>query len=396
MLALRILLSRILLTLVLALFVVSCDGGKNSGDGKQLRVILPAGETHEGWYFAHGDQVIIEGTVNGDAYVAGGQVQVDGTINGDLIVAGGQIIITGKVSDDVRAAGGSVESSGLVGKNLTVAGGNIRVGKGSEVGGGLLAAGGNVFVGGTVEHHALVAAGAMSISGTIGGNVDFSGGTLDVLTGSTVGGNVRALVSDTQRVEIASGVVRGTVDVSTHEPSSAHAGPGSRPWRFWLRIIWTLGLVATILVFVLLFPKQTSDVGGAILQHPGKSLLVGIIGLIIIPVVVLLLFITLIGIPVGLLVLMVYLSILYLSQLCLGAALGRRLYGGQDRWRLFGALAIGILIVELLTLVPYVRTIVLLAGLLFGIGAILLVLKREYDMWGKGERNSPAPSVAPV
>jgi len=386
--------SRILIIVAFTVSALSCSGREHSAGGEHRRVILPAGETHEGWYFAAGDQVMIEGTVNGDAYAAGGLVQVDGTINGDLIVAGGQVVITGKVTDDIRAAGGSVECNGPVGKNLSAAGGSMRIGKGAEIGGGLLAAGGNLFVGGRVERHAMIAAGDMSMSGTINGNVNFAGGALSVLNGSTVGGNLRALVDDTSRVEIASGVVRGKVDVSSRETKAAHTILGLSPWRFWWKILWTLSLIATTLVLVLLFRKQITGIGKAILGQPARSFLWGIVGLVAIPILTIILFITVIGIPVGLLLLLLYLWMVYLSQVSLGVVLGQRLFGGEGTWRLFGAFAVGILIVQLLTLVPYLGTILVLVGLLVGLGAILMVVQLEYGLWRKGENGSLAASAA--
>ncbi len=119
--------------LFIPLVLWGCSGDSRNGVVK--RVVLPADEVHEGWYFASGDQVIIQGTVNGDVYVAGGMVQVDGIVNGDLLAAGGAVVINGRVSDDVRAAGGNVECNGSVGKNVTVAGGNVRLSRGAEVGG---------------------------------------------------------------------------------------------------------------------------------------------------------------------------------------------------------------------------------------------------------------------
>src|SRR4030042_7051216 len=132
------------LAILCALLVFSCGGEqfRHAQHGEQG--VLPTGETHEGWYFAGGDRVLIQGTVNGDAYVAGGQVQVEGTINGDLLVAGGQVRISGRVTDDVRAAGGMVSLEGTVGKNVTMAGGAVSVSKAAEISGGLLRAGGGI------------------------------------------------------------------------------------------------------------------------------------------------------------------------------------------------------------------------------------------------------------
>ena len=60
-----------MLLIVSSVCLMSCGNDRH----EQRRVLLPAGEVHEGWYFAAGERVVIQGTVNGDAYVAGGNVQ---------------------------------------------------------------------------------------------------------------------------------------------------------------------------------------------------------------------------------------------------------------------------------------------------------------------------------
>ncbi len=122
----RRMLRRWQLTVVVVSALVFCTEGARSQEVGKI-VILPASEVHEGWYFAAGDKVIIEGTVNGDVYAAAGAVEVSGTINGDLLVAGGDVTVSGTISDDIRAAGGSVRIDGKVGKNVTAAGGNVSV-----------------------------------------------------------------------------------------------------------------------------------------------------------------------------------------------------------------------------------------------------------------------------
>ncbi len=372
-------LPKMLLSLLLAVTLFSCRSGDASHDRKMNRVFLPAGEVHEGWFFGAGDQVVIEGTVNGDAYVAGGVVEVNGTINGDLLVAGGQLTINGTVSDDIRAAGGNIQINGKVGKNISVAGGTIAIGKSGSVGGGILAGCGNLSVSGTIARDARVASGAMSLTGTINGNVDYTGDNLSVLQGAKIGGNLSACVKKTEHVDVAQGSVLGKVDITTQEMKPVQHILGLRPFRFWAKIAWALSLLLVGLLLAFAFPKQLRNLGLTINQHPGNSFLWGIVGLILIPIGSLILLVTVIGIPLGLLALTLFLWMLYLTQLTLGVLVGHRLFGIEEKkgGNLFWAFAVGLIIVQALTFIPYVRFLVVLAGLIFGLGAILLVLKSD-------------------
>jgi hypothetical protein len=372
---------KVLLSLLLAVIMFSCRSWDTSHERKMRRVVLPATEVHEGWYFAAGDQVVIEGTVNGDAYVAGGIVEVDGTINGDLLAAGGQLTINGTVSDNIRAAGGNIQVNGKVGKNISAAGGSIAVGKSGSVGGGVLAACGNLSVSGTVARDAKVASGSMSLIGTINGNVDFTGDNLSVLQGGRIGGNLSACVKEKEHVDVAQGAVLGKVDVTTYEARPVHHILGLRPFRFWAKIVWALSLLLVGLVLAFVFPKQLREMGLTINRVPGRSVLWGIVGLILIPIGSVILLATVIGIPLGLLTLALFLWMLYLTQLTLGVFVGHRLFGIEEKkgWNLFWAFTVGLIIVQALTFIPYVRFFVALAGVIFGLGAILLVLKSELE-----------------
>ncbi len=372
--------SPVLLSILVTLQTISCrDDGL---DHKQYRkqVILPSGETHEGWYFAAGDRVLIQGTVNGDAYVAGGEIQVEGTINGDLLVAGGQVTISGKVTDDVRAAGGIVSLEGAVGKNATIAGGALKVNKTSIVEGGLLAAGGTIDLSGNIEKDVRITAGEMTLTGNVTGNLDFSGERLTVIKGAHVGGNLHAGVKSKELASVADGTVSGTTEITTKEAKPETHILGYEAWRFWAKILWLLSLLLTALACTLLFRKHLPAVGAAILQRPGMSAVWGLLGSILIPIAILILAVIVIGLPLGLLLLALFLWVLYLSQLALGVALGERFFVKEPRTpgKLFLAFALGIIIVQTLTFIPYVRFLVILGGVIFGVGAILLVLWDEF------------------
>ena len=374
----------VLLMLTAALVLAGCARENERKGVAREKVILPAGQVHEGWYFAAGSEVIVAGTVKGDAYVAGGMVQIDGTVEGDLLVAGGSVVVNGKVLEDVRATGGTIEFNGSVGKNVTAGGGTVRVGKSGNIGGGLLAGAGTVIVSGNVAHEVRVGSGEMTVTGTIGGDCDFGGDNLTVMEGSRVAGNLHAWVGDTSKVQIAPGTVVGTTKISleTEEAMKAPTGP---TFGVFGNILWILSILATALVMTLLFPGVVNGVSTTILKKPGMSILWGVLAFIVSPIVALLLLITIIGIPLGLLLLTIYLWLLYLTQLTFGILLGQVVFksGGKTGWQLYWPLAVALIAVELVALIPYVGFLVRLFAILFGMGALLIVLR---DLWKKPKR----------
>ncbi len=374
-----------LLVLLAALSALSCDGPRTHQVGRDY-VILPAGEVHEGWFFAAGRQVSIHGTVNGDTYVAGGVVDVDGTINGMLVVAGGQVNVSGAVNDRILAAGGTVRLTGKTTKSITAAGGTVTVGRESAVGENLLLAGNMVQMNGTVEREARVAGREVELAGSVKGNLDVASRRFDAFKGALVGGNLAVSTYDSAGVSVDPGTVHGrmTITIEKHEPETRILGMSGG--AFWFQIVFGLTLFVTALALSFLLPRYLASAGTQTINRPAECLLWGLIVLFATPILAFLFFITVIGLPLAAFLFFFYLWLLYASQLVIGAAIGSRLYGltGKSGWKLFGPVALGLLIVQVLVLFPVIRLIVILAGLIVGVGALALVTKAEYRSHAEG------------
>ncbi len=361
--------------LTFAFFLLLFVTGFSTQYKADRRVVLPEGEVHEGWFFAAGGEVIIEGTVNGDVYAAGALVEVSGTINGDLLAAGGQVTVTGNVNEDIRVGGGTVRVEGNVGGSCTAAGGTVVLGKSARIQDNFLAAGGNVRLSGDVAREAMITAGEMSLSGSVGRNLKFSGEQLSLYEGANVGGDLQVSVADSEKVSIVPGTVKGTVtmDIRRAEPSFA---PSMGAVRVWGKTVYILMLLVTAFAAVLLFPRQVRTAGSLLSDSLGKTALWGIIGLVVIPVAAFILLITLIGIPLGIFLMALYLWFLFLSQLSLPVLFGE-LIGGDPKargWKLFWPIGVGVVIVQLVTAVPYLGFLVVLAGVILGLGALQILV----------------------
>ena len=357
---------------VVAMFSLSSCSDQAEKE-KHRTVVLPSNAVHEGWYFGAGERVVIDGTINGDAYVAGGTVEINGTVNGDLLVAGGQVLIGGTVSDDVRAAGGSVQIVGTVGRNVTAAGGSIVVSKSGSIGGGLLVTGGSLQHSGTVKKDAMLACGDMGITGGIEGNVTAAGRRLTIFPGAFVKGNVEVQVGKKEDADIASGTVGGTIQISTVKTEVEHQIAGISVFRFVFKILWIGGLFVTGLLFFVLCRPLYVRYGTLVHKTIGLSALWGFLALIAVPIVIVVLMITVVGIPVALLLVAAYLWLMYLSQLSMGLLGGNLLFKteGRTEWKAFWGFALAIVVLQILTLIPVLGVVIEVAALLIGFGALV-------------------------
>ncbi len=319
--------------LVVMTFFVSTVFASNNNRRSEKYVLIPKDDVIDrDFYINAGDIVEVSGTVNGDVIVAGGQVIVDGLINGDLIVAGGTVIFSGEVRDDVRIVGGQVTIGGKTGRNLSVIGGNIEVGQSSQVGGGALLAGGNVILSGEVNGDVVSGAGNFTLTGGVGNNVEIWSEMVSLTSSATIGGDMTYTsneeMSVTKGASISGVVVRNTPPVDT---DFDYRGSGESMKKVWASLRLTGKLVSFVsalivgLFMVKLFPKYLEGVRIKISEQPLRSAGVGALLLFLSPLVMLLLFISVIGIPVGFIFLFAYITYIYISKIYVAYWLGDKL-----------------------------------------------------------------------
>jgi hypothetical protein len=112
-----------------------------------------------------------------------------------------------------------------------------------------------------------------------------------------------------------------------------------------------------------------------LVSSPWKSLGLGFAFLILVPSVVIILAITLIGIPISIFCLFIYVLAIYLSKVFVGLAIGERLMGLFRRERegpRVSSLILGMIILALLVNIPYIGGLIWLASIMFGIGAFVI------------------------
>ena len=365
--------------LFVSLLAFNCRGTEFRGSGDE-RVLLASGDIHNGWYFAGSGEVDLDGTVNGDAFIAGGVVNMRGTVNGLLVVAGGQVNVMGTVTDRIISAGGTVRLSGKTVKSVFAGGGSVIIERGATVGEYLMAGGSAVQVRGVVERDAKIGATTLKLTGEIKGDLDAGVESFETEEGSTVGGNLTVAAKDSGNIRIVPGTVLGQVHLKAGREVPAPRFLGLTKGRLAMRIIFFLSLCATALVISFLFPRQLASVGTIINGRPGESVLVGLAALVLVPFITLVLFLTVVGIPLGIFLFLYLCWLAFLSQMGLGIFLGYRVFGfdGRRGWGLFGPVALGILALFVCTFIPFVNVVVILAGLIVGVGALAIVTQEQF------------------
>jgi cytoskeletal protein CcmA (bactofilin family) len=320
--------------------------------------------------------VDFRGRSEGDVTIVAGDAEVEGNIEGTLNLAVGKAVVSGDVGDSLRVVGGNVELTGDVTGDLIVLGGRVTIPSSANISGDLIIAGGNVDLRGEVDGDVNGYVWRLSIAGTIHGSVDVNVNKLDVRSTANIDGDltyhtyIKPSISDGAEI-------RGTV-----------SEPPDFPWDSWfdesgvfgplLRAMWSLLAGAAL---ILIAPRIAS----AISTNAGRlvpSGVTGLLGVVLIPIVAVILLVTLIGLPIGVLILAGYFVALYLSQIAVGLAIGRfvlpnRWHDGSRGFYLL-AMTLGVLIVVALKLVPvpWVAGIVGAIVTIWGFGAVVLLIGR--------------------
>jgi cytoskeletal protein CcmA (bactofilin family) len=299
-------------------------------------------------------------------------VEDNETIDGDLDAFGGTVVVRGTVDGDLSAFAGTVQVDGRVTGDVSAFAGNVVLGPNGTVDGNFSAATGSVIIAGTVGGDVEAATEEVSLADTavVFGDVTYDG-TLDRAAGATVAGTVS----------------EGDVSVSPFGDADSPVPP----WVFDVYgFLTNLALGAVLLLAIPAFSNRTVRQA---LDDPVRTGGIGLLALVAVPVALALLAVTIVGLPLSLFGLVAYVLALWI-----GAVYGRLVVGTwlldqvdvDNRWI---ALLVGLVLVGLVTRVPWVGGLVELVVLLLGFGALASLLtvgyRRRRDT-GEDEGSEPA------
>jgi len=325
-----------------------------------------------------GGTVIVEQgeTVNQDLTATGGTIIIRGTVNGDVNAFGGNVYVndTGTVNGHFEAFAGNVRVNGNVTQGMNAFGGNVVLGRSGSVG-GFQAAGGNVVLDGTVRGTTEVNAGSFTVGPTavLDGALRYNAQTFDRSPEATITGAVQPNT--------------GSVQVTT--------GPLIPRW---VSVVYSF-LVSFLLgaVLLLLFPVFSSRVSGRGTRDPLRSGGVGLLTIVVVPIAVALLSITLIGIPLAILVAILFALLLWVASVYGAFTVGVWLLDLADAANRWGALVLGLLVIAVLSYVPFIGGAVQFLILLLGLGAVVYGLRGWYrERRAVPETTEPGPSEEPA
>jgi cytoskeletal protein CcmA (bactofilin family) len=345
-------------------------------------------------YFGVGGSLNLTDPTAGDAFLAGGRVSTAAEVKGDLVAAGGEVSIGGGIGDDLYAAGGEVQVDAVVTGNARLAGGDVAIGPATVIGGALTASGGRVRFEGNARERLHASGGSVFIDGTVQGDAEVEAEQIEIGPNTRITGKLVAHTSRAPEIPAGAQILGG---VEFHAAEVGHVISDSDAQN--LRTVahgvgsffWVLGVFVAGTLFMLIFPAYSARAAQWIGQEPLRSLGLGFVILVSLPVLFVLLLITIIGIPLALIVAMLYGLLLFLGWVTAALFVAQKLLGFLRSgapvtlgWKLL-ALFLAVLGLWLLGFVPIVGGWIRFAALLLGIGALV---------WQGWPRREVAPQPA--
>lgn len=316
----------------------------------------------------YGSSLLVSGKVDGDAYLIGGLVNFDGNVTGDLFVMGGKLNIGGQVGGSLRVAGGDVNINSKIGKNLTVLGGNTQIAK-IAIPGSLLVAAGNLDDRAEVGLGGKMAVGRGYLDGSFGRDVKMVA-TDELILGPNFvanglfnyGGNKEAKIDKNAKI---TGGITYDKNLKVMPGNLSYAFRQGNMTSVLKKVRLTTRGVSFLFTFIIgfllikLIPEKSRRFMELFEQKIITSFGWGLLSIVLSIVLIVFLCATIIGIPLALLYILIFIIMVFLAKIIGSLVLGRKLLntlnlGERRGW----ALLIGLIIYYLISPLP-------VAGIIF-------------------------------
>lgn len=348
-------------------------------------VYVPKDETIEGNLYAVGSNLTIEGKITGDVICAGQSISITGDVAGDVICVGQSINISGKVGGSLRVAGNAINLSGKIAHSAMAFGAAITTSASSSVGWDFLAYASALDARGNIGRDLHGGAGKANIAGQISGNLNLNFGAQDknkqplTIAGTAkINGDVK--YTSVANAVIANGaVIKGQTIHDLPKTTAKKSNFTNLGWWWW-KLISIFSALVIGLILISFWREQILKITDLMLNKIGPSFGWGLLALLLTPLIIIILLITIIGIPLSLILLALWLIALYASKILVGILIGRSLinnYWPKQKDSLILAMIIGIVIAYLIFSLPIIGLFISLLAMLWGLGGIMLALKNK-------------------
>lgn len=336
-------------------------------------VTISADEVINDTLMVAAETVVIEGDVDGNLIAAARRIIISGEVTGNVIAFARTVNITSEIGGTlITAADTIVITSSELDGDVWAAGSDVRIDENSEVGGNATIASEFTVVDSSVGRDLYTFSETTDVSGQIAGNLEAFVNTLNITGGAIVEGDVNIRSHDEDALIVSpSAIIKGET-VFLDLPESMHEVNRYTQAEYYLHQLVRLAaaLVTGLLALWLIPALRSSELEGG--MHGLATAGLGLVTMISIPVIALILMVTVIGIPLGVLAIFGWLVLIYLAKIIVASQVGRLILRNTDRGNSLPlTLGTGLLVVILVINLPGVGGIFNIIMTLVGLGMMV-------------------------
>lgn len=342
-------------------------------------VVTKSGQIDEN-VVAGGRTVTVDAQVTGDVVSFGETVVIGGQITDDILSIGRNVVISGTIGGDVRVVGFTVTPSAAIGGDLMAAGRTVTVPAETVIGGNVWLVGLDMNLFGKVDGDLHVAARNILLAGNFGGDVELNGESITVASTARILGDFTYRSIDEATIEPGAEILGDTIFIRTEAPHEMVGGVFAGFSAFGLTFLLGLFLLGALLI--LIFPNTAADPAKRMGRNPWLALGLGCLILIAGPIAMILLGISIIGIPITIMLGASYVIALFIGFLVAAGTLGRlgaRLIGRSadiSFWTRLAAFAAGLVFLAIVGFIPVLGPLALILATAAGLGALTLQVRK--------------------
>lgn len=321
---------------------------------------------------AMGRTVKIQGIVNGDVFAFAQEVIIENTVNGSIYTGGADININAKKCRSIWACCGSLKATANIENNLLFFGGQLKTSNTNIIKKDMIVFGGEITINGEVQGRVKGNMGRINLNGKIKG-ADIEAEKIYVNSGAIVMEDLKVKSKNEPVIDSNARIIGNTefkkIVEKTHKSKN-------RIGEFLKTIFFISKLIIGIILIAILKPyiKRTNQL---LQDSTWKSLGFGFLTIIVIPIVSVLTLATIIGIPIAIFGVFVFLTLAYISGIIFSAGLGEwiiKLIKKESIPSPILSFLAGFIIITLICLIPYLGLIFRILILFFGTGLIILLI----------------------
>ncbi|MGE5380526.1 MAG: hypothetical protein ACM3NT_05605 [Methylocystaceae bacterium] len=324
-------------------------------------------EAQQGPLLLTGARITSDANISGDVYLVAEEVTLRGTIKGDVFCLAQKVTVNGRVEGDIRLLGGEIELNGPCTGTVTALGNSFWLWQEASCGDTFLATS-SAQINGKINGRLRGQTDTIYINGTVNDNTDLRVNKQLTLGSKALLQNGLNYQSPVKAKMETGAVIKGETDYKSIPPLAEKGVNLTAVLISWLAalIIWWLaGLIK---------PDFWQPWGYNLAHHPWISLFIGTLSIFVLPPLIMLLVLSVIGIPAALLLTTMAVMVGYLGRIVV--AVGFSVYIAQNMKSNPGLLTMIILIpLILLTYLPGVGIMFVITYGCLGLGSLIFTLR---------------------